>query len=409
MKEEMARIMRLVKEGKLSPEDAAELIDAMQGSTAEEVREEEPVHSAVGDREQTSPPPPPPPPPPKEGGFHSLIDAIEKVGKEVTSSINWTEVGDQLRKGVKQGAEVIKKAASDIKDGKVTFGLYETEARKVELPLAVAEGKLLRVESVHGDVRVTCGQPGEGRLIAHAVFKGDDREALRQRAEEFSVVIEESEHFVLIRQPDQAGLTVDFEITLPEGVAVETRNDNGETYLQGIRGQSRVSSQNGDIHVKDAEGSLQLSNANGSTSLVSAKLGHLSVEAKNGDVRMEDVQAPMAITTASGDVSLVRCSGKSLSVDGVSGDIRVDWIEPLDGAANIRTVNGFVSVDIADGSSLRVKLSALRGTVNCMVPLQDEVRADRTITGRMGEGVGTLDISAINGDLYLRLRDSSVS
>jgi hypothetical protein len=35
MKEEIARIMKLVQDGKLSPEDAAELIDACQGEKKE--------------------------------------------------------------------------------------------------------------------------------------------------------------------------------------------------------------------------------------------------------------------------------------------------------------------------------------------------------------------------------------
>ena len=115
MREDIARIMRLVQEGKLSPDDAAELLDAMQAP------HEEPVSAGSAG----TPPPPPPPPPTADKGFAGFFDAVEKMGKDVTAGINWTEVGEQLRKVVNQGAEALKKAANDLTEGKVTFGIFE--------------------------------------------------------------------------------------------------------------------------------------------------------------------------------------------------------------------------------------------------------------------------------------------
>ncbi len=405
MREDISRILKLVQEGKLNPEDAAELIDAMQGG--EDGPAQEKQHAQAASEGGAPPPPPPPPKAPSDGPFAGFIDIVEKVGKDVSTGINWTEVGDQLRKGAEKGVEAVKKAAQDIKDGKVSFGLFEAETRRIEQPLAVPAGKLLRVESVAGDIKVTCGHPGEGRLVATAIFKGDDRDRLREKAEAFALVVEESEHFVLIRQPDQSGLTVEFEVFLPEGVAVEAKNESGDVSLTGIVGACRVAGTSGDIHVSNASGSLNLDTANGNVQVLDSTLSLLNIENKNGDVALTGVTAATSIRSSSGDVKMVRCSAPSLAIDGVSGDIRVDLSEPLNGAANIRTVNGLISVDIPGTSNCRVNLSTLRGEVNCTIPLEDFAKDNRRTTGRIGDATGTLDVSAVNGDIFVRLREAA--
>jgi len=75
MKEEITRIMRLVQEGKLSPEDAAELIDAFTASEARE--EEEPVHVGAAASEGAEGGPPPPPPGAVKDPFRHFVDFME--------------------------------------------------------------------------------------------------------------------------------------------------------------------------------------------------------------------------------------------------------------------------------------------------------------------------------------------
>jgi DUF4097 and DUF4098 domain-containing protein YvlB len=94
-------------------------------------------------------------------------------------------------------------------------------------------------------------------------------------------------------------------------------------------------------------------------------------------------------------------------VEAASGDVSVDLAAPVDGAVNLRTVSGDVSVEVPDGSDCRVSLSTLRGTVSTTLELQDAAQASLTLTGRLGEGTGTLDASTVNGSVRLGLRDST--
>jgi hypothetical protein len=96
-----------------------------------------------------------------------------------------------------------------------------------------------------------------------------------------------------------------------------------------------------------------------------------------------------------------------LSIESVSGDVVIDLVEPITGTVSVRTVNGSSTLHVVDGSDCRVSLSTLRGTVSCSVELTDAARSEMHVTGRIGEGTGTLDISAVNGSVEMKLRDQT--
>ena len=64
------------------------------------------------------------------------------------------------------------------------------------------------------------------------------------------------------------------------------------------------------------------------------------------------------------------------------------------------------SASIADGSDCRVSLSTLRGDVTTALKLEDEAKSDQRITGRLGSGKGSLDVSAVTGNVTLEMHKS---
>jgi len=96
-----------------------------------------------------------------------------------------------------------------------------------------------------------------------------------------------------------------------------------------------------------------------------------------------------------------------ISIETASGNVTVDLEDAISGTLNVRTVNGNALIAVPDGSDCRVSLSTLRGNVHSGLPLEDEARADSRITGRLGSGTGTLDVSAVTGNITLELRNSA--
>lgn len=390
MRDEVRRINKLVAEGKLTPEDAADLIDAFYASEREE--------------QDTGPTPPP-----NEAGdshrdpFKALIDQIEKLTKEGRDSVDWQEFSKHARDGARKGIEFLKSGIDDLSKGKVNlFGNHET--KEVNLPLTVAEGKLLKVENLCGDVRIVGGSPS-GTATAKARFRGANLEDARKKAAEYTLIIEESEHQVLIRQPDVSGLEVDLDLQIAGHANVEIRSQRGDVDVKDTGMGCRVTGRSGDISLTGLNGAVEISSESGDIKVKRCDGSGLGIENKSGNISIESATSNVNVRSSSGDITLDQVSGKVVAVEAVSGDVKVDLTQPVTGSVSIRTVSGDASVAIADGSDCRVSLSALRGDVSCEVELSDEAKTQRQLTGKLGSGAGTLDVSAVTGNVSLMLRD----
>ncbi len=407
MKDEIRRIMQLVKDGKLTPEDAAELVEAFEGSEksedvgggseegAQAQTDDEPREEEVATDKKSGEP------------FQAMIESIEKIGKHVAESVNWKDVAGNIRSGVDKGVDAVKKAADGARMGKGPFGTFfgTHESKTVELPLDVPEGKILRIEGEAGDVKIT-GGADEGSLTATATFRAKNEEEAKAKADLYTPVLEESDQYVLLKQPEGSDFTVDLEIYVKEGVPVEIRLQSGDVRVIDTRGSCRVIGRSGDVTLKNLDGSIDVSLYSGDVRIEDSSSTVMTVETKSGDIKLFNTRGVMNIRTSSGDVRVKGGAGRTLSIEAASGDVSVEMAEPVQGAMNIRTVSGNARILIPDGSDCQVMLSTLRGSVSSTLDLQDLNQESLTITGKIGDGNGSIDISAVNGDVHLGLVDS---
>ncbi|MEJ5169478.1 MAG: DUF4097 family beta strand repeat-containing protein, partial [Fimbriimonadales bacterium] len=98
------------------------------------------------------------------------------------------------------------------------------------------------------------------------------------------------------------------------------------------------------------------------------------------------------------------CASGTLAVEAVTGDVVADFETPVSGTVTIRTVNGDAKLSLPSGSDCRVALSTLRGSVVSEVDLNEQTKEGQRLTGRLGDGTGSVDVSAVNGDIVLRQR-----
>lgn len=424
MREEIRRIMQLVKDGKLSPDDATELIEAFEdsdksepvggGSESETGRaearpsqtkasdDEAQGAKAKGQEEEAT----------RRSGtddnpFRTLIGSIEKMAKDVAGSVDWQDVAGKIKQNVEKGTEAVKKAADNAKLGKGPLGTFfgSHESKTVEMPLDVPKGKILRIEGEAGDVRVTGGAE-VGHMTATATFRAHSTEEAAAKAELYSPVIEESEQYVTVRQPEGDDFSVDLEIYVPEGVPVEVRLQSGDVRVVDTKGSARVIGRSGDVTLQGLDGTVDVSLYSGNVRIEQTKAAVMTVETKSGNIKLIGTQGVMNVRTSSGDVRVVNGRGRTLSIEAASGDVSVEMAEPVVGAMNVRTVSGDARVFVPDGSDCQVMLSTLRGSVSSTLDLVDLSQESLTITGKLGQGSGSIDISAVNGDVHLGLVDS---
>lgn len=414
MKEEIRRIMNLVKEGKLSPEDAAELIDAFSAESKEGAEEpgkqgrEQTTESTQAQDAGQTPPPPPSDANQAKGSskdpFRGFMDIVEGLEKQVRESVDWKKVADQVREGTNKGVESLKTSFEQIKAGNFDFNnWYSTETKVVELPLEFSEEKTLRIENPVGNVRIT-GGAASGFAKATAKVRGGDDIDAKVKADEYTLIIEESEHEVLIRQPDIAGTSVDLEISIAGKCAVDVRTGSGDVRIENTQKGCRLQTNSGDTFLKGLNGPVDVTCQSGDLRIENSTTTMLTIESTSGDISLFDVKGMIRARSASGNVSLKECAGKSVSVESVSGDVSLDLVEPITGSVNVRNVNGSATITVPDGSDCRVSLSTLRGNVHSAIQLDEEAKTEMHLTGKLGEGNGTLDVSAVNGNVSLEQR-----
>jgi DUF4097 and DUF4098 domain-containing protein YvlB len=315
-------------------------------------------------------------------------------------------VASQAKLGAKKGLEALRTAVDDVSKGKINLGwLTNQEAREVVLPLMIPAGKTLRVENHLGDVKIVGGiEPGN--VTAYAVFRGASPEEAKAKAEAYTLLIEESDHQVLIKQGDASGTTVDLVIQANGSPNVEVVCETGDVEVLDTGGTARVEAKSGSVNLRGLQGLIDVETQSGDLAVQDSESPSLSLETKSGNIGVARFRGSLNARTASGDVSVDAHGGKTFSIEAVSGDVSFRTEENLAGNLNVRTVSGNARVTLPPGGDYRVALSTLRGAALCEVDLDDAQKSEQRVTGRIGEGTSAIDVSAVTGNVSIVRRDA---
>ncbi len=397
MKDQVLRILRMVQEGRLSPDDALDLMDAFVDF--ESSRTEQPAEQPKAQQE-------PEPKSQPQDPFRRFVDSIDNLTKESLSNIKWNEIAESIRDAARKGAESVREKVEHLSKRDL-IGLFWTndEAANVTLPLKISQGDTLRMSVGKGDIKITGGS-SDPKLTADVRVRGKTKEEAKERARTWTPVLDVQEGLVTIRTNGELSCE-NYEIEVPSGVSVELELSSGDVEIRATGGGVRAASQHGDLFCEGARGMIEIKTSAGDVKLRDAQASQIQVEVQHGDIRIERSKGPMKLRAASGDIAAKDVEGNTLSLETVDGDIDLEVSAPFDGSMNIRTVHGDVLVDLAGGSNCNVALNSINGSVSCSAPLDEMRRSEERITGRLGAGEGTIDISAVSGDVSFNLRDSS--
>jgi hypothetical protein len=399
MREEVQRIIKMVQEGKLSAEDAADLIDAFNAP------------------EQGEAPPPPPPP---QGGTSSiqdsmkrLIESMERVGRENFDSVDWKTIADTVRTEAKKGADALKTHIESVSRGKFNFPFFGPQELKiVTLPLAV-NGKALRIENPSGHIKVT-GGANEGQVVAHAKIRGNTVEEAKAKAGEYNLIIEESEHQIVIKQPEVPGLDVELVFDIDRSSHIDVDTYSGDVTLLQTGGGCRIDNKSGDVMVKGLPGSVDVNLTSGNVTVQEVSGSSTTIHTTSGDVVLRAVQGVVIARTSSGEIRSVQTKASSLGLATVSGDLRIVFEDSMKVGVDGRTVSGDVEVALPSNSDFKLSLSSVSGQVSCALPLSDSAKAEgenspQSLTGKVGDGTGNLSLNTVSGDVHVIVRDPVVT
>lgn len=416
MREEVVRIMRLVEQGKIKPEDAAELIEALEFHAEQERPVSEGAAANTGEEtEQAEGSAEKPDGSESRDAFSEFFDTIEKATKATVEKIDLKGITEQVKAQAKRGVEELQKAMEQVSKGefwaRVNIKTGHAEEKHQELTFSIDAGKKLRIENPIGDIVVT-GGADMAQVVADAVIRASTREKAEEKAHSWAVMVEEVPEGSIVRIPkldESFSATCDLNVRVPNGVALEIRSTNGDVSISQTNGSVDVDTMKGDVSVQNAQGSVRLYLTTGDLHLQDAEGDRVHMETRSGDIHAVRVRGNITATATSGDMEFDDLAGARVNLETVNGDVQVAMAEPALEQLAIRSVNGDVNLQIPDGGSYKVNLTAVSGDVSCDLPASQVERGDRHWRGVVGDGGGVLEVNTVRGDINVDLRDTQTT
>ncbi len=239
-------------------------------------------------------------------------------------------------------------------------------------------------EELVGRAVVECRPTGSGHLVVVKVPRPHGKRFLRRDGVTTRVQV-----------PEGAGVAVvtgsaDIEVTGPVGSA-DVKTASGDVVTDDVAADVHVKTASGDVTVGNVGGQIRAYTASGDLRC-SSVAGSAVFSTATGDLELGAAGNRVDVKATSGDVRLGELA-RGAKVVNVSGDVRV--LALGDGALQVRSVSGNVSVGVAKGVDLQVDVETLSGTVSSEIPL-----VDRPVPGRREARV-MLRIRSVSGNVAI--------
>ncbi len=158
---------------------------------------------------------------------------------------------------------------------------------------------------------------------------------------------------------------------------------------------------------------LEIQLPRGAGLVISTSHGDIGVDGTEGTHRIQVVRGDIEVSGASGhfdisakegDIELDRCTAQTLKLEGDHGDIESRFTPAGDGPFTIQTVYGDCEVTLPPGSAYDLEVSAVGGDVE--VKLGGQCRPSSVTShswqGKVNGGGPAIKVSSIRGDIEVR-------
>lgn len=434
MTEESMMILNLLRDGKISAPEAERLLRAIRETGA-----------------PTAPAPPPAAQSLGQTAGQAAQSAAKLAGKALDflpkPRIDTGKWGDKVGEAANDALQAAKSAARDVAaevskltqqtkqalhfDGASVLGPdtgrpandagqpQATEATTTDVAWKGAERLLL--VNTYGNiiVRGEADLTGAARATVTKTAWADSDSAARLVLQQVFLVsqVENGACRVEIIAPNDAPgrLTVDYEIVVPQSIAVDIQTSYGGVEATGVSPALVARSQSGRLTVRrpwaDGSGEARLTTTSGDVLLDgwNTTSGGLRVETTSGDVEAQDIHCgrELILTSRSGDITLTGGSaGTRARVETGSGAARLNRlrapaveVETTSGSAALREASGALTLKTAsgplEGSGLNTPAISLN-TISGSARLSFAAPFSGSVAG-----------TTVSGDLVLALWDNS--
>lgn len=426
MSEERLMILKMLKDGKLTVEEADALLQVLQeqedegqqaaadteretqasASTNDEVPEgfEGYQNSFRGARMPRPPRPPRPARPPRPPRLsHTLRDEILARVRESLQVAGIVSPGGAIR---------------DLFD-------LSPASEDIDLTLPMPAGGRVIVRNPRGDVRLERAEGSNVRVrgTKRAWGKKAESAEVLLRYVQVDLYQEGSNVVAEVRtappEVHRVRFRVDLTVEVPEGASAEIEVMSGDVHVEHLNGDLELSVASGDVFVGPHGGAISGEVKRGDVQVAEADECELRV--MSGDVEVKDVRGKARLSVSRGDVALglvrgdleavVHSGDLTFAVEGARDVTAKVMSGDLDGELRSLADRATVSVDVMSGD-LDLGLGAeVRGTVDVevksgeldvAVPLAQVRRSRGRVEGILGSADGKVRVRVMSGDVSIQ-------
>lgn len=432
--DERQMILRMLKEGKITLEEADALLQALADTGPEPAVEAGPSAEATARTEAPHEGPGPAQPPRSE--WAEVKSEWAGVRDEVQSAIAeiLKVVPREVIRGIRGGTRPWHRGMFvDLVQGLHGLPMWEGTISADE---AMGEGDRLVIRNRWGDVTLRAASGGRMRMEGRTRVWAPTKEDAEHTSGVIGFTAQRTGSTVTIDvpRPEHARVRADMEIDVPRGVKVSIDTAKGDLRAAGLAGALRVEIASGDVMVSDHEGSVTVDVKRGDLT-VRRITGDLEVAIRSGDIRAAAVQGRVSgrvlsgdveveeagsvrldvingdvaarrpardvhVETKSGDVAVEGAGGQAVRVRVISGDVAVrgDVRELL----QVDTVSGDILVELPAQAQATIDAGTRSGEVECSLPLRNREGTRRSLRGVLNEPGAMIRLQAVSGDIDIR-------
>jgi DUF4097 and DUF4098 domain-containing protein YvlB len=195
---------------------------------------------------------------------------------------------------------------------------------------------------------------------------------------------------------------VDFDITVPQDMALTLTGTYAEITVDGVRGAISAETVEGEIDVRGGSGIITLHSIQGSVTLADAT-GRIDVNSVNEDVELSNVSGQIKAETTNGDVTLTGIKSSSVEATTINGDVLYEGTITDGGTYLFNSHNGDITVSVPEGANVTMSVATANGDIDPSFPLPlTATHGKRRYMFKLGSGSARLEAESFQGDIELR-------
>ena len=234
-----------------------------------------------------------------------------------------------------------------------------------EFTVEVQDQVRFRLVGITGTIEII-GQPGADTvtITGEKQVGASSTDVARSHLDDIEIEVQDGTDEILVRtiyhgNTEGRCYEVDYTITLPPELEVRVTNQTGEVTIEEV-GDTRVSVVTGSVVLEDVHGDAD-------------------IDVTTGNITLEDFYG-------------------SAWADLTTGNLSCRVYLPPDGELDLKTVTGQMTVYLPESTSAQLSASMATGQIDLSnLPLQDPNISNTYVSGRLGDGDGTITLQVITG------------